>query len=195
VATNSRTSRRRSGDAQSDRTYPSRRARCSLSVRSAHFASRGPWAGASPASTQPIGGHSGSKRSALLAGNARAAERLIRGSRDSRIGRAAAVTPHCHFARNQLSVRPSRCGELPGHAPGSKAAASSGSASDALALLLVLCTSELAVTRFARVHMQTPKSATCWPVIMTVSLAQAKHLPQSTSSQTIANGRGCSQSP
>lgn len=80
VATNSRTSRRRSGDAQSDRTYPSRRARCSLSVRSADFASRGPWAGASPASTVPIGRHSGSKRSVLLAGNARAAERLIRAS-------------------------------------------------------------------------------------------------------------------
>ena len=38
------------------------------------------WAGPSPASTEPIGRHSGSKRSMLLAGNARAAERPIRAS-------------------------------------------------------------------------------------------------------------------
>ena len=34
------------------------------------------------------------------------------------VGRAAAVTPHCPFARNRLSVRRSRCGELPRHPPG-----------------------------------------------------------------------------
>jgi hypothetical protein len=56
------------------------RGRRPVTFRSADFASRGPWAGASPASTVPIGRHSGSKRSVLLAGTARAAQRLSRAS-------------------------------------------------------------------------------------------------------------------
>lgn len=50
-------------------------------------------------------------------------------------GRAAAVTPHCPVARNQLSVRRHDVTSCHVTHPWSQAAASSGSASDALALV------------------------------------------------------------
>ena len=51
-----------------------------VGLRSADSASRGHMARPNPASTVPVGQHSRSTHSVLLAGNARAAERLIRAS-------------------------------------------------------------------------------------------------------------------